>query len=103
MTDPAVRARAIAGFLTLPGWRAQAAIVHHQDANFTGIRFATKAGWVVLEIPAGDQPYRLVHELPEPDAHGRTEVEMQRFPQVYKPRGIAHITMEFLLSRGFLG
>ncbi|MFF0206248.1 hypothetical protein [Streptomyces sp. NPDC005017] len=102
MTRQAILARAIAGLMSLPGRRAQAAIVHNNDADYTGIRFATKAGWIVLEMPTGDQPYRLVHELPEPDEHGRTEVEMRRFPQIYKPHGIAHITTEFLLARGFL-
>ncbi|MEV6297104.1 hypothetical protein AB0M41_43460 [Streptomyces sp. NPDC051896] len=77
-------------------------IVHNSDANYTGIRFATKVGPVVLEMPMGDRPYRLVHELPEPDENGRTEVEMRRFPQIYKPQGVAHITAEFLQSRGFL-
>ncbi|MGW1729014.1 hypothetical protein ACWCQK_39920 [Streptomyces sp. NPDC002306] len=56
----------------------------------------------MLEIPVNDGLYRLVHELPERDAQGRTEVEMRRFPQIYKPQGIALITAEFLCTRGFL-
>ncbi|MGW3135081.1 hypothetical protein [Streptomyces sp. NPDC001139] len=102
MNGLAIQARTVANFLPLICQRAGASIVHNSDANYTGIRFETKVGPVVLEMPTGDRPYRLVHELPEPDETGRTEVEMRRFPQIYKPRGVAHITAEFLSSRGFL-
>lgn len=102
MTGLAIQARTIANFLPLNCQRSGASIVHNSDANYTGIRFDTKVGAVVLEMPTGDGPYRLVHQLPEPDENGRTEVEMRRFPQIYKPRGVAHITAEFLQSRGFL-
>jgi len=102
MTGLAIQARTVANFLPLLCQRAGASIVHNSDANYTGIRFDTKVGPVILEMPTGDHPYRLVHELPEPDENGRTEVEMRRFPQIYKPRGVAHITAEFLRSRGFL-
>ncbi|WP_438306559.1 hypothetical protein ACSHXN_43775 (plasmid) [Streptomyces sp. HUAS TT11] len=102
MNGLAIQARTVANFLPLICERVSASIVHNADANYTGIRFDTKVGPVVLEIPTGDRPYRLVHELIEPDEKGRTEVEMRRFPQIYKPRGIAHITAEFLRSRGFL-
>ncbi|MFF8848285.1 hypothetical protein ACF08N_37485 [Streptomyces sp. NPDC015127] len=102
MNGLAIRARTVANFLPLMCQRAGANIVHNSDANYTGIRFDTKVGPVILEMPAGDGSYRLVHELPEPDEKGRTEVEMRRFPQIYKPQGIAHITAEFLRSRGFL-
>ncbi|WP_369153859.1 hypothetical protein [Streptomyces sp. R02] len=43
-----------------------------------------------------------MHEFIEPDEKGRTEVEMRRFPQIYKPNGIALMTAEFLRTRGFL-
>lgn len=102
MTPQAIMARTIANHLSLPCRRAGAKIVHNLDAHYTGIRFDTKAGPVVLEMPDGDGQYRLVHELVEPGKSGRTEVEMRRFPQIYKPQGVAHITGEFLLSRGFL-
>jgi hypothetical protein len=102
MTGLAVQARTIANFLPLMCQRAGASIVHNVDANYTGIRFDTKVGPVILEIPMGDRPYRLVHELIEPDETGRVNVEMRRFPQIYKPQGIAHITAGFLSSRGFL-
>ncbi|MDQ0956122.1 hypothetical protein QFZ24_010131 [Streptomyces phaeochromogenes] len=102
MNGLAIQARTVANFLPLICQRAGASIVHNTDENYTGIRFDTKVGPVVLEIPTGDRPYRLVHQLPEPDENGRTEVEMRRFPQIYKPRGVAHITAEFLISRGFL-
>ncbi|MGW2696076.1 hypothetical protein ACWC3Y_30450 [Streptomyces sp. NPDC001296] len=102
MTGLAIQARTVANFLPLICERAGASIVHNSDANYTGIRFDTKVGPVVLEMPSGDRPYRLVHELIEPDETGRTEVEMRRFPQIYKPRGVAHITAEFLRTRGFL-
>lgn len=102
MTGLAIQARTVANFLPLSCERAGASIVHNSDANYTGIRFDTKVGPVVLEMPSGDRPYRLVHELIEPDETGRTEVEMRRFPQIYKPRGVAHITAEFLRTRGFL-
>jgi hypothetical protein len=102
MTGLAIQARTIANFLPLMCQRAGAKIVHNADANYTGIRFDTKAGPVVLEIPSGDGTYRLVHELIEPDETGRTEIELRHFPQIYKPRGVAHITAEFLRSRGFL-
>ncbi|KMS74293.1 hypothetical protein ACM01_15475 [Streptomyces viridochromogenes] len=97
-----VQARTVANFLSLACRRAGAKIVHNSDAGYTGIRFDTKVGPVVLEMPTGDDPYRIVHELIEPDEYGRTEIEMRRFPQSYKPQGIAHITGEFLMSRGFL-
>ncbi|OIJ93241.1 hypothetical protein BIV25_26015 [Streptomyces sp. MUSC 14] len=102
MTGLAIQARTVANLLPLLCQRAGASIVHNSDANYTGIRFDTKVGPVVLEMPTGDRPYRLVHELPEPDATGRSEVEMRRFPQIYKPAGVAHITAEFLRTRGFL-
>ncbi|MGP4014110.1 hypothetical protein [Streptomyces sp. 4N124] len=102
MNGLAIQARTVANFLPLLCQRAGAKIVHNADANYTGIRFDTNVGPVVLEMPTGDGPYRLVHEFNEPDEYGRTEVEMRRFPQIYKPRGVAHITAEFLSSRGFL-
>ncbi|MFI9825251.1 hypothetical protein ACIHFC_33160 [Streptomyces sp. NPDC052013] len=102
MNTLSIQARTVANFLPLLCQRAGAKIVHNSDANYTGIRFDTHAGPVVLEMPTGDGPYRLVHELIEPDKTGRTEVELRRFPQIYKPQGIAHITAEFLRSRGFL-
>ncbi|MFD0008174.1 hypothetical protein ACFVJ4_38075 [Streptomyces sp. NPDC127178] len=98
----AIQARTVANLLPLICQRAGAKIVHNADANYTGIRFETPVGPVVLEIPRGDDPYRLVHEFIDPDENGRTEVEMRRFPQIYKPAGIAFITAEFLRSRGFL-
>ncbi|MDG4857099.1 hypothetical protein P8605_02815 [Streptomyces sp. T-3] len=102
MNTLSIQARTVAYFLPLVCQRAGARIVHNSDANYTGIRFDTSAGTVLLEMPMGDGPYRLVHELSEPDKNGRTEIEMRRFPQIYKPQGIAHITADFLLSRGFL-
>jgi hypothetical protein len=78
-------------------------IVHNADRNYTGIRFETKAvGPVVLEMPRGEEPYRLVQEFIEPDQAGRTEVELRRFPQIYKPHGVAFITADYLRSNGFL-
>ncbi|MFI7012626.1 hypothetical protein [Streptomyces sp. NPDC050145] len=103
MNGLAVQARTIANLLPLVAQRADTSIVHNADANYTGIRFNTKVGPVVLEIPSGEKPYRIVHELVEPDAKGRTEVEMRRIPQLYKPQGIALMTSEFLRTRGFLG
>lgn len=97
-----IQARTVANLLPLVCHRAGAKIVHNADANYTGIRFETPVGPVVLEMPNGDDPYRLVHEFIEPDATGRTEVELRRFPQIYKPAGIAFNTAEFLRSRGFL-
>ncbi|MCX4411177.1 hypothetical protein OG840_59305 [Streptomyces sp. NBC_01764] len=102
MNGLAIQARTVANFLPLSVRRAGANIVHNVDDKYTGIRIDTKRGPIVLEMPTGDAPYRLVHQLPEPDEAGRTEVEMRRFPQIYKPQGIAHIMGEFLLSRGFL-
>lgn len=103
MTGLAVQARTIANFLPLLCSRAGVTIVHNSDRNYTGIRFETKAaGPVVLEIPTGEEPYRLVQEFIDPDESGRMEVELRRFPQIYKPHGIAHITAEFLRSNGFL-
>ncbi|MEU8952490.1 hypothetical protein [Streptomyces sp. NPDC048489] len=103
MNGPAIEARRIANFLPLPVRRAGANIVHNVDDKYTGIRIDTKRGPIVLEIPADDEsPYRLVHQLPEPNETGRTEVEMRRFPQIYKPQGVALTMGEFLLSRGFL-
>ncbi|MFC7309028.1 hypothetical protein ACFQVC_33095 [Streptomyces monticola] len=103
MTGLAIRARTIANFLPLLCARAGVKIVHNCDRNYTGIRFETKsAGPVVLEMPTGEGPYRLVQEFIDPDKAGRMEVELRRFPQIYKPQGIAYITAEFLRSNGFL-
>lgn len=102
MNGLAIQARTVANFLPLSVRRSGANIVHDVDHKYTGIRVDTKRGPIVLEMPTGDAPYRLVHQLPEPDETGRTEVEMRRFPQIYKPQGIAHIMGEFLQSRGFL-
>lgn len=103
MTELAVRARTIANLLPLLCARAGVKIVHNSDRNYTGIRFeTTAAGPVVLEIPMGDDPYRLVQEFIDPDKAGRTEVELRRFPQIYKPHGVAYIAADFLRSNGFL-
>ncbi|MDX3321081.1 hypothetical protein PV415_29665 [Streptomyces sp. ME03-5684b] len=103
MTELAIRARTIANLLPLLCTRAGAKIVHNSDRNYTGIRFETKAvGPVVLEMPMSEEPYRLVQEFIEPDEAGRMEVELRRFPQIYRPQGVAHITAEFLRSNGFL-
>ncbi|WP_409240509.1 hypothetical protein [Streptomyces sp. PA5.6] len=104
MTEPAIRARTIANLLPLLCARAGVKVIHNSDRNYTGIRFETKAaGPVILEMPTTDEePYRLVQEFIDPDKAGRMEVELRRFPQIYKPHGIAHITAEFLRSNGFL-
>jgi hypothetical protein len=102
MGSLAIQARTIASYLPVVCARMGAKVVHNSDANYTGIRFDTKVGPVILEMPTGDQPYRIVHEFIEPDETGRTEVEMRRFPQIYKPQGIALMTSEFLRTRGFL-
>ncbi|MFG2463249.1 hypothetical protein ACGFWE_40215 [Streptomyces sp. NPDC048523] len=103
MNERAVRARTIANFLPLLCARAGVRIVHDTDGNYTGIRFETKAaGPVVLEMPTAEEPYRLVQQFIDPDKSGRMEVELRRFPQIYKPHGIALITAEFLRSNGFL-
>ncbi|WP_369153858.1 hypothetical protein [Streptomyces sp. R02] len=46
----AIQARTVANFLPLICQRAGASIVHNVDANYTGIRFDTKVGPVVLEM-----------------------------------------------------
>lgn len=46
--------------------------------------------------------YRVVQEFIEP-VKGKSERELVRFPQIYKPQGIAYMASEFLRSRGFLG
>ncbi|MCF2435954.1 hypothetical protein LV779_22080 [Streptomyces thinghirensis] len=51
-----IQARTIANFLPLSCARAGANIVHNLDANYTGIRFDTKVGLVVLEMPSGRRP-----------------------------------------------
>jgi hypothetical protein len=102
MNGLAIQARTVANFLPLSVRRMGANIVHNVDDKYTGIRVDTKRGPIVLEMSMGDAPYRLVHQLPEPDEAGRTEVEMRLFPQIYKPQGIALILGEFLQSRGFL-
>ncbi|MFC8436500.1 hypothetical protein [Streptomyces sp. NPDC057253] len=103
MTELAIRARTIANLLPLVCVRAGVRIIHNSDRNYTGIRFDTMAvGPVILEMPRDGEPYRLVQEFIVPDEAGRMEVELRRFPQIYKPQGIAHITAEFLRSNGFL-
>ncbi|MFF8932239.1 hypothetical protein ACF1AO_33805 [Streptomyces longwoodensis] len=103
MTGLAIKARTVANFLPLLCARAGAKIIHNSDRGYTGIRFDTMAvGPVVLEMPTGDEPYRLVQEFIDPDEKGRTEVELRRFPQIYKPQGIAHMTAQFLQANGFL-
>ncbi|MGW6218174.1 hypothetical protein [Streptomyces sp. NPDC055109] len=97
-----IQARTVANFLPLSVRRVGTTIVHNLDDKYTGIRVDTKKGPIVLEMPTGDAPYRLVHQLPQPNETGRTEVEMRRFPQIYKAKGIANIMGQFLESRGFL-
>ncbi|MFE4703039.1 hypothetical protein ACFRIC_38785 [Streptomyces sp. NPDC056738] len=103
MTPIAIQARTIANLLPLMCQRLGATIVHNQDSLYTGIRFDTKAGAVVLEIPRAKESYRLVHEFIEPDKKtGRTGKVIHQIPQLYSANGIAHMTSEFLRSRGFL-
>ncbi|MFJ4895636.1 hypothetical protein ACIP5U_37425 [Streptomyces sp. NPDC088788] len=102
-TPLAHRARVIANYLPLEAQRLGADIVHNEDAHYTGIRFNTKAGAVVLEIPPAGGSYRLVLEFDEPDEKtGKTGKVLQQIPQLYSPNGIALQTYEFLRSRGFL-
>ncbi|MER7982476.1 hypothetical protein [Streptomyces sp. NPDC095817] len=104
MTPIAQKARTIANFLPLEAQRRGADIVHNQDSLYTGIRFNTKAGAVVLEIPPAAGSYRLVHEFIEPEEKdGKTGKVIHQIPQLYSPNGIALITYEFLRTRGFLG
>ncbi|MEU8481494.1 hypothetical protein [Streptomyces hygroscopicus] len=105
MTPKAVLARTIANFLPLVCERAGAKIVHNADAGYTGVRFETVNGPVVLQMPTEDgNDFRIVHEFIEPsDENGRTEKEVAHFPAIYKPQGVAHLTAQILNSRGFLG
>ncbi|MFI1401162.1 hypothetical protein [Streptomyces sp. NPDC020681] len=103
-TPRVIEARRIASFLSLACQRAGAKIVHNEDAGYVGIRMDTKAGPVVLEVPAeAGGVYRLVNEFVEADDKGRTEREILRIPQIYKAQGIALMSSDFLRSRGFLG
>ncbi|MFE4870507.1 hypothetical protein [Streptomyces sp. NPDC056682] len=102
-TPQVVRARTIANFLPLSCQRAGAKIVHNVDARYTGIRMETSTGPVVIEMPTeAGGVYRVVQEFIEP-VKGKSERELVRFPQIYKPQGIAYMASEFLRSRGFLG
>ncbi|MEV6533714.1 hypothetical protein ACGFWD_26595 [Streptomyces sp. NPDC048448] len=103
MTPVAIQARTIANLLPLACQRVGADIVHNQDSLYTGIRFNTKAGPVVLEIPRAGGSYRLVHEYDEPDKSGKTGKVIHQIPQLYNPNGIALNTYEYLRTRGFLG
>ncbi|MBL1120299.1 hypothetical protein JK364_49620 [Streptomyces sp. 110] len=106
MTPKAILARTIANFLPLVCERAGAKIVHNSDAGYTGVRFETVNGPVVLQMPTEDgNDFRIVHEFIEPSDEngGRTEKEIVHFPAIYKPQGVAHLTAEILNSRGFLG
>ncbi|MFJ8158541.1 hypothetical protein [Streptomyces sp. NPDC094468] len=97
-----IRARQIMNLLPVRLQRCAPVVIHNVDENYTGIRFTTKRGFVVLEMSAGDRPYRLVQQFDEPDELGRMEVELRQIPKIYKPHGVAFIVSEFLLSRGFL-
>ncbi|MEU5436500.1 hypothetical protein AB0G73_24405 [Streptomyces sp. NPDC020719] len=102
-TPQAIQARTIANYLPLPCQRAGAKIVHNADARYTGVRLETSTGPVVLEMPTEQGGvYRIVQEFIEP-VNGKTERELVRFPQIYKPQGIALMASDFLRSRGFLG
>ncbi|MFD5722620.1 hypothetical protein [Streptomyces sp. NPDC127036] len=104
MTPIAIQARTIANLLPLVCQRRGADIVHNDDSLYTGIRFNTKAGAVVLEIPPAGGSYRLVHEFIEPDEKSKkTGKVIHQIPQLYSPNGIALMTYEFLRTRGFLG
>ncbi|MGP4001745.1 hypothetical protein [Streptomyces sp. 8N706] len=103
MTPKAIEARTIANFLPLACERAGAKIVHNTDDGYTGIRFETRVGPVVLQMPTEDgNSYRVIHEFIEPDQNGCTEKEIGRFAPVYKAQGLAFLTAQLLHSRGFL-
>lgn len=103
-TPQAIQARTIANFLPLSCQRVGAKIVHNPDARYTGIRIDGPAnGPVVIEMPTeAGGVFRIVQEFIEPE-EGKTERELVRFPQIYKPQGVAFMASEFLRSRGFLG
>ncbi|MFD5814660.1 hypothetical protein [Streptomyces sp. NPDC127038] len=103
MTPVAIQARTIANLLPLMCQRLGATIVHNDDDRYTGIRFDTKAGAVVLEMPKANESYRLVHEFIAPDpTTGRVGKVIYQIPQLYNANGIALMASEFLRSRGFL-
>ncbi|NUK28301.1 hypothetical protein [Streptomyces lunaelactis] len=63
--DPpsAKRARTVANFLPRPELLTGATIVHNLDENYTGIRFETNAGPVVVMMPvAAGFEFTVVHE-----------------------------------------
>ncbi|MCC3655728.1 hypothetical protein GTY57_29480 [Streptomyces sp. SID5475] len=103
-TPQAIKARTIANELPLNCVRAGAKIVHNADAPYTGIRFETRAGAVILEMPAnlGDS-VRVIHEriTPPEDPEPVNPVQIARW-ESYKPKGIALMVGELLRSRGFL-
>lgn len=103
MTAVAIQARTIANLLPLVCQRIGADIVHNEDSSYTGIRFNTKVGAVVLEIPQAGGSYRLVHEYIEPDKAGKPGKVIHQIPQLYNPSGIALNASEYLRTRGFLG
>ncbi|MFD9825494.1 hypothetical protein [Streptomyces violascens] len=62
-TVHAQRARSIANFLPRPELLRDAVIVHNTDENYTGLRFDTAAGPVVVMMPvAAGFEFNVVHE-----------------------------------------
>ncbi|MET9122152.1 hypothetical protein [Streptomyces sp. NPDC004528] len=102
VTPQAIEARRIASLLPPACLRVGAKVVHNVDSGYTGIRFEGPVGPIVLEVPIEGQWYRIVQEFIEPNKSGKTEVELRRFPRIYKPEGVAQTAADFLMSRGFL-
>ncbi|MGW5657177.1 hypothetical protein [Streptomyces humi] len=100
--DLSNQARQIMNLLPVRLQRCAPVIVHNADEDYTGIRFTTKRGFVVLEMSRSERPYRLVQQFDEPNEIGQAEKELRQIPKIYKPHGVAFIVSEFLLSRGFL-
>lgn len=90
-TPEARQARAIANLLPTPSLLAKARILHHEDEGYTGIRFDTDAGPVVLMMPveAGFE-YHVVHETDEgPNI-------LRSYPGTLRPQAVAFRFAEYM-------
>ncbi|MFE2991406.1 hypothetical protein [Streptomyces sp. NPDC059262] len=99
-TENANLARAIVNHLAFPEMLRGATIVHNIDENYTGIRFATNAGPVLLMLPvAPGFDFQLIHESEKGPVILQT-IKARERNGVLHPRVIGFRLSDVLRNRG---